>query len=328
MRKGILTAFLIAALFIAAPGASGAVTVSLANNQWDSQMFHNEIAKFIIENGFEGYEVEFATGSSTLTWQAIINNDVDLLVECWKDNFATYASDVKEGRVVELGILFDDSEQGLYVPRYLIEGDPKRGIEPKAPELKHVKDLAKYSHLFEDIEHPGKGRIYGSIPGWLADEVLSKKVHYYGLDEYYVYFRSGSEATLFTSLARADDMGEPWVGYCWKPAWIINKVDIVLLEDAPYDPEGFQEGKTEFSKEAITNICSPEFLKKAPELVSFFKKYRTNSALISEALAYLEETKASHEKTAVWFLKKNDNLLGEWLEPGPAGKVREALNRQ
>ena len=324
MRK-IWSAIAIVGLMAAASAAYGATTITLANNQWDSQMFHNEVAKIILEKGFDGYQVEFSTGSSILSWQAIINDDLDLLIECWKDNFATYAEDVAEERIVELGVLFDDSEQGLYVPRYLVEGDPARNIEALAPELKHVKDLEKYSHLFEDSEHPGKGRIYGSIPGWLADEVLNKKVQYYGLDDKYVYFRTGSEATLFTSLMRAYDLGEPWVGYCWKPAWVINKVDIILLEDAPFDQEGFQEGKTEFSKAAITNICSPSFIEKHPQLVPFLKKYRTNSALVSEALAHIEDTKENHTRTAVWFLKNNDKLLDEWLESEPARKVREAL---
>ena len=47
---------------------------------------------------------------------------------------------------------FNDNSQGLYVPTYVIEGDAERGIEPVAPDLKTVEDLAKYPELFQDPE--------------------------------------------------------------------------------------------------------------------------------------------------------------------------------
>lgn len=35
--------------------------------------------------------------------------------------------------------------QGSYVPRYLVEGDAERGIEPRlAPDLRSVTDLPRY----------------------------------------------------------------------------------------------------------------------------------------------------------------------------------------
>lgn len=176
-------------------------TIVFTNNQWDSQMFHNAVARFIVENVFDGYEVELSTGSSTLNWQGIINGDVDLDIESWTDNVATYADDVAGGDIIPLGILVPDSAQGYYVPRYMIEGDPDRGIKPMTPDLKNVADLAKYAAIFKDPEDSAKGRIYGSIPGWMIDTIMYKKYEYYKLNEGYSYFRVGSEAVLFASLA-------------------------------------------------------------------------------------------------------------------------------
>lgn len=303
-------------------------TIVFTNNQWDSQMFHNAVARFIVENVFDGYEVELSTGSSTLNWQGIINGDVDLDIESWTDNVATYADDVAGGDIIPLGILVPDSAQGYYVPRYMIEGDPDRGIKPMTPDLKNVADLAKYAAIFKDPEDSAKGRIYGSIPGWMIDTIMYKKYEYYKLNETYNYFRVGSEAVLFASLASAYNLGEPWVGYCYEPTWITGKLDVVLLGDAPYDPKLYQEGACEIPKQALRIVCGGHFPQKAPDLQDFFKKYRTGSALVSEALAHLEETKESHEKTAVWFLKKHDNLLDEWLTPEQAKKAREALAGQ
>jgi glycine betaine/proline transport system permease protein/glycine betaine/proline transport system substrate-binding protein len=330
MTRVLLVLSLIAAASgMALPSSADAAskTIVFTNNQWDSQMFHNELAKFIVENGFDGYEVRLSTGSSTLNWQGLINGDVDLDIESWTDNVATYEADVAAKDIVPLGILVPDSAQGFYVPRYMIEGDPERGIEPRTPDLKNVADLVRYAGVFEDPEEPGRGRLYGAIPGWMIDGVLFKKYEYYKLNEDYNYFRVGSEAVLFASLASAYNLGEPWVGYCYEPTWITGKLDVVLLGDAPYDPELFQKGECEIPKQALRIVCGGHFPEKAPDLLDFFKKYQTGSAIVSEALAHIEETGESHAATAVWFLKGHDALLDDWLAPEQAEKVRGALAR-
>ncbi len=301
------------------------VTIKATDNGWDSQMLHNEIAKLVVENAFDNYTFETSTGSSTMNWQALISGDIDLDIESWTDNVTTYQADVAKGDIVDVGILVPDSAQGLYVPRYVIEGDAARGIKAVAPDLKTVKDLAKYPNLFPDDEDKTKGRIYGSIPGWMADEILYKKYEYYGLDKMYNYSRLGSEATLFASLAAAYNLGDPWVGYCYEPTWVSGKLDLVLLEDAPYDAVLYSQGKTEFPKQALKIVSSNKFAKKAPDLLEFFKKYKTGSALISKALAHLDETGDSHEETARWFLKAYDSLIDEWLPAENAKKLRDAL---
>ena len=79
---------------------------------------------------------------------------------------------------------FNDNSQGLYVPTYVIEGDAERGIEPVAPDLKTVQDLAKYPELFQDPEDDSKGRIIGAPSSWVVSEHLETKLETYGLDEH------------------------------------------------------------------------------------------------------------------------------------------------
>lgn len=301
------------------------VTITATDNGWDSQMLHNHIAKFIVENAFENYTFVLSTGSSTMNWQALVAGDIDIDIESWTDNVATYPDDVANGDIVDIGILVPNSAQGLYVPRYVIEGDAERGIEPMAPELKTVMDLKKYPHLFPDDEDKTKGRIYGSIPGWMADQELHKKYIAYGLDEMYTYTRLGSESTLFASLASAYNLGEPWVGYCYEPTWISGKLDIVLLEDAPYEKSLFEEGKCEFPKQELKIVSNKGFATKAPDLVPFFQKYQTGSEMISKALAHLDETGETHEETAKWLLRENPELLDAWLTADQAAQVKKAL---
>ena len=163
----------------------------------------------------------------------------------------------------------------------------------------------------------------------MIDEIMYKKYLHYKLDVAgYNYFRLGSEAVLFAAMASAYNLGEPWVGYCWEPAWVMGKMDVVLLEDAPFDPDIYQEGACEIPKQALRISAGGHFPEKAPELLGFFKNYKTGSNLVSEALNHMEETKESHANTAVWFLKKYGNALDDWLAPEQAKKVRDALAKR
>lgn len=327
-KKNLLILIIVLSVLAAFSGCTKTnekVIVTATDNGWDSQLLHNHIAKFIVENAFDNYEFKLSTGSSTMNWQALVAGDIDVDIESWTDNVATYPDDVANGDIIDLGVLVPNSAQGLYVPRYVIEGDAERGIDPMAPDLKTVMDLKKYPELFPDDEDKTKGRIYGSIPGWMADEQLYKKYEAYGLDEMYTYTRLGSESTLFASLASAYNLGEPWVGYCYEPTWISGKLDIVLLEDAPYEKALFEEGKSEFPKQELKIVSSKDFAKKAPDLVLFFNKYQTGSELISKALAYLDETGDTHEETAKWLLRENPQLLDAWLTAEQAVKVKKAL---
>lgn len=309
-------------------GAGEKVMIVATDNGWDSQKVHNAIAKLVVEHAYDGYQFKVSTASTSMNWQSLMGGDVDLDIESWTDNVASYQKDVERGDVIPLGVLVPDSMQGIYVPRYVVEGDAARGLKPLAPDLKKVGDLKKYANVFPDPEEKGHGRIYGAIPGWMSDGILHKKYLYYGLDKTFNYIRLGSEATLFASLSSAYNKGEPWVGYCYEPAWVVGQMDLLRLEDAPYSPALFQDGKCDFPATMLMVVSNKHFPDKAPNLTEFFKKYQTGSALISSALAHLSETHGSHEEAAIWFLKNNDALLDDWLPAENAKKLRDYLSTQ
>ncbi|MGI6150336.1 MAG: ABC transporter substrate-binding protein [Christensenellales bacterium] len=292
---------------------------------WDSILFHNAVAGTVAEIVF-GYTWEEVSGSTPITSEALKKNEIDVHMEMWSDNLATYASDIESGAYQELSVNFDDNYQGFYVPRYVIEGDPERGIEASAPDLKTVEDLAKYAHLFPDLESPGKGRIYGGIPGWDITEIMGKKVEYYGLDEYYNYVLPGSDAALNAAIVSAWDKGIPIVTYYWEPTWLMGMYDFVLLEDAPYEgEEAYKEGRTECPPIRVTVCVSNEFYQSNPEFCEFLKKYRTSSALTSEALAHIQQTGDDYKATAKWFLQNHPELIEEWLTPEQAEVLKAGL---
>jgi len=331
-KKGLLVMGM-CILMAVAVGCGGAATkeskidtVTLSDAGWDSIKFHNAVVSFIADKAY-GLKTKVVSGSTPITHTALLRGDIDVNLETWTDNLKTYKDDLKSGAIVELGTNFDDNRQGLYVPRYVIEGDAARGIKAMAPDLKTVSDLKRYSDVFVDEEEPSKGRIYGALPGWGIDEIMFKKFKYYGLDKNYNYFRPGSEATLNASFVTAYEKGLPIVGYNWEPTWISGKLDLVLLEDAPYNEAEFKDGKTAARSVPVTIAANKNFVKKAPEFVEFLKKYHTSSALTAEALAYIADSKASYDDAAVFFLNKHDDLLDKWLPAEKAKAVRKALNK-
>ena len=322
MLKKII--FLCTFLMAALNPLARAHPVVLGDANWDSVKFHNAVVQYIGENAYD-LNFKIVSGSAPIVHAALMRGDVDLNMELWTDNTPTYPQDIKSGRLVDLGINFDDNRQGIYVPRYVVEGDPRRNIKALAPDLKTVRDLKKYAHLFPSDDNSNRARLYGAVPGWQADMVMHRKYEAYGLDENYVYFRSGSEVALFTAFMSAYSKGEPIVGYCYEPTWLTGKLDLVLLEDAPYEPQGFIQGLTAARAVPVKKIANIAFPEKQPEFVEFIKKYRTSSALTAEALAYMSDQKASPEEAAVWFLNQHPELLLQWLPADKLALVQQAL---
>ncbi len=306
-------------------GASAkAQTTVFGDAGWDSMKFHNAVAMLIAKEAY-GMETEEISGSTAITYNALKRGDIHVYTETWTDSIAPYQQDVQDGKIIELGINYDDNIQGLYVPRYVIEGDESRGIAPMAPDLKTVADLKNYANLFQDPEDPGKGRIYGAISGWMIDEIMRKKVAFYGLDSIYNYIDPGSDPALAAAIVGAYEKGEPIVAYYWEPAWITGKYDLVLLEDAPYDPDKYLEGECECPSIKLTVCVNPNYYQSHPEYCEFLSRYATSSALTSQALAYMNDHDASYEEAARWFLKEHNDLLSQWLPEEKAEMVRKAL---
>lgn len=324
----ILAVICLAAVFLAgcagSDNAQQKVTLRFTDAGWDSVKFHNAVAMFIVQHGM-GYPVQEISGTSTLTHQALKTGDIDINMEVWTDNLPTYKEDVATGTIRELSLNFGDNAQGLYVPRYVIEGDAKRGIEPMAPGLKTVEDLKAYKDVFADPEVAGKGRIYGAIPGWEVDKILYKKYTAYGLDKDFTYFRPGSDAALAAAFTSAYEKGEPIVGYYWEPTWLTGKYELVRLQDTPYDAATFNDGKGDFPSVPVMVCAAKNIAEQAPDVAEFLGKYQTSSDITAKALAYMADNKASYEDTAKWFLKTNESLWTKWVTAEQAGKVKEAL---
>jgi len=305
-----------------------------AGLDWQSNAFHNGVARYILEHGY-GCETDEIPGSTLPLLAGMRRGDIDVTMEIWVDNVTEpWSEGLAAGEVVGLGTNFPDAIQGWFVPRYLVEGDAERGIEAAAPDLRSVADLPDYTALFRDPEEPRRGRFYNCILGWSCEVVNTKKLHAYGLEEYYTNFRPGAGAALAAVISSNYRRGRPFVAYYWGPTWVLGQFDLMMLEEPAYDPEiwdrmAAEDWPDEATAYPIVEVvvgANAEFAAEAPATVAFLENYETTNALISTALAYMDvHDGADANDAARDFLATRRDIWSAWVPEDVAARVDAAI---
>ncbi|WP_417519499.1 ABC transporter substrate-binding protein [Minwuia sp.] len=302
--------------------------IVIAGLNWDSNAFHAALASRILRDGF-GCRVEIATGSTRPLFKAMTRGDVDITMEVWKDNLPKlWPEAMRTGSVVELGVNYPDAIQGWFIPAYLTQGP-----DAPAPDLRAVSDLPAHKSLFADPEDRRKGRFYNCMLGWGCEPINTAKLQAYGLDAHFTNFRPASGKALIKAIDRHYERREPFLTYYWGPTWVLGAYDLVMLEEPAYDPVVWQrltrdrnpEKATAYPTSEITIAVHKAFHEQAPALVSFLSRYRTNNALISEALADMNRSGRGADAAAAQFLKSREDIWTDWVPAETADRIRSAL---
>lgn len=305
-------------------------TITFADGGFDSILFHNRVAQYILEHGY-GYETEGVPAETVTAVTGLRNNDIQVYMEVWADQIPAWFDGLDEGSVVDLGSNYGQSIQGWFVPTYMIEGDEERGIEPMTPDLESVDDLPQYWELFADPENPDKGRFYNCISGWECAEVNMAKLEAYELEEYYDQFNPGSGPALATSLVSAYEQGEPWFGYYWAPTWIFAQLDLTMIEEPEYTDECWEtilegEEACAYPSVDVRVGANTEFIEQAPDVEEFLSNYDSTMDGTSEVLLYIRDNDADALEAAIWWLENNPDIWAEWVSEDVAEDVEAALD--
>jgi glycine betaine/proline transport system substrate-binding protein len=315
--------------------------IVFAELDYDSVNILTETARFVLEEGF-GCETDTIPGTTLPLLQGSVRGDVDVTMEVWTDNTPEFWRDaLADGTVRELSPVFDDAAQGFFVPRYLVEGDPERGIEPQAPDLRSVFDLPRYAELFRDPEQPDKGRLYNCVIGWYCEGINNVKMVVYGLDEYFTNFRPGTGVALETTMETAYVRGEPWLGYYWEPTSILGRLDMLRLDEPEYDEACFEHmDAMADTPEQATEACDypivvavvglgARFADSVPAGVeTFLDAMYLETTLINELLAHMEANDVGTDAAARQLFAAYPDAWTPWfdgLDPAVLERVRSAL---
>lgn len=339
MRNATIAITLAAGSAFAISGPASALTcemsrpVVFADLDWDSALFHNQVARFILEKGY-GCKTDAIPGSSVPLLGGVARGDIDIVMELWTNTLPKVWMDgLNKGKVKEFGANYEDGFHRWFVPRYMVEGN-----DAPAKGLKSVTDIPRFKDQFKDPEEPGKGRFYNCIPGWQCEITNTKKFYAYGLDKDFVNFRPGTGAAVTAAVESALKRKRPIFFYHWGPSWLYGKYknELVALEEPPFDKAVWDELEaaknpqdvkkaTAYPSVIVAMGANSAFAEKAPELVKFLSKYHTSGLLVSEALVYMKDNGGSAEKAARNFLKTHEDVWTKWVPKDVAVRVRGAL---
>ncbi|MGE7956407.1 ABC transporter substrate-binding protein [Pseudomonas sp. NPDC089530] len=316
-----------------APAADKPAPIHFGDITWESGSLITEVLRLIVEKGY-GYPTETLPGSTVSLEAALARNDIQVIGEEWAGRSPAWVKAEAEGKVFGLGDTVKGATEGWWVPEYVIKGDAERGIEPLAPELKSVDDLARYKAVFSDPEDPGRGRFLNSPSGWTSEIVNSQKLKAYGLSDSFVNFRTGSGAALDAEVSSSIRRGKPVLFYYWSPTPLLGKFKLVKLEEPAFDAEAWKtladagnphpRGTRSLPAHLAIGVSAP-FKAQYPELVSFFEKVDLPIDLLNRTLGRMSETRQPPRQVAEAFLREQPQVWQGWVPSEIASRVSAAL---
>lgn len=323
-KKFFLLMFAALTVFSVAACQYESNTIYIAEGDWDSNRFYNDVVEFILENGY-GEDVEITEIGTQGMVLGLTDGSIDLNVETWSENMATYQSDIAAGYYEELGVNFDDNYQGLYIPQYIKDANPG---------LVSVDDLVNYKSLFPDPEVTGwnpdtdKAVVYGGPSSWSITEFFKKKFEnsdvYPDLVANFEFRPLESTATLNTTIVSAFNNQSAWVGYYWEPTDIMGLYDMYLLEDN--HDYNVDTGVGFVPTNNVTIVATAGFKDVHPDAATFLSKMHTSSSVVNAVLAYMVENDLETYDAAVWWLDNNEDMWSQWVTADAQTKIREALD--
>ncbi len=288
--------------------------VKFAGLNWESGMLLTDVMQFVLKNGY-GCTTDSLPGNSITMENALGTNDIQVFAEEWVGRSEVWKKAEAAGKVVGVGAPVVGAQEGWYVPRYVIEGDAKRKLEAKAPELKSVADLSKYASVFKDQEEPSKGRFYNCPAGWTCELDNTKMLKEYGLESSYTNFRPGTGPALDAAVLSSYKRGEPILFYYWTPTPLMGQVDLVKLQEK----DGVD--KTVSIKVGLSRA----FHEQAPELVAVLEKVNLPIDLLNQNLARMTKERIESPALAKLFLKEHPEVWQAWVSEEAAKKINAAL---
>jgi glycine betaine/proline transport system substrate-binding protein len=324
-----------------AADADGGMELVLFDGQWESLWILNEIFTVVAEDG-HGHTVDAPTTSTAVMQESMPDGEMHVATEFWCMNIPDWCDEQllpDDSPVEYTGVVFEDAVQGIFVPRYVIEGDEEEGIEPLAPDLQSVEDLEGLGEVFEDPESPGDGALYGGIDGWESTEIQRLKLSAYGLDDEYNFISAGSGSAYDAAIVSAIESGEPILFYYWTPAWIPGVYDLVQLEEPEWN-EDCQAATDEALADEIDPGEAGEELgcaqpsgevgiggwagleDEAPEVLELLRAMDGFGVdTMNDLTAYMELEGVEPNEVAVHFYEEYEDIWRDWVD----GEVEERL---
>ena len=290
--------------------------IVFANTGTDSVQIQNAIARFIVENGY-GFQTDSVFGDGTPLRQDLFNGDIHVNMKVLLTGQQSAWDDaVAQGEVVALGRSRIGSWPAAFVvPTYVVEQNPG---------LKTVQDLRDHMDIFPEEE--GKVVVWTSCPpGSRCFEIIEAKVKAYGLDDIIALKDPRTLADRFQLLWRAEERGEPWLGYLWSPSDPAIALDLTRLAEPACAAGAGPETGCGNPAQLTRIVAHPSLEEGAPGVFQFLRKWYFNPATEIAAHTHLADSGGTFQDTAIWWLRNQEDVWTRWVPADVALKVVEAL---
>ncbi len=296
-------------------------TLIFSDLNWSSAQVQNRIAQYIVDKGY-GYPTDVVFGGTLPLFQGLRRGDSHITLEIWLPNQReAWDEAIANGEVVSVGkSLGSDWQSGFVIPAYLQE---------QYPELDNVEDLKdeQFKELFQTAASGGKARLVSCIIGWSCEEVVAAQIEGYGLSDHVEVINPGDGAALNADLYGAYEKQEPWLGYQWGTNEAALVLDLVRLDEPAYSTECWATTKAcGFQDATILIAVHPDILTSAPDVVEMLRAWDINIDVYKPIAKWqLDNPDASANDAAMWWLKSNAGVWGQWVTADAATAIEAAL---
>ncbi|MDT8879342.1 ABC transporter substrate-binding protein [Halomonas saccharevitans] len=288
----------LAGTLLAAPLAVTAVAQAAEPEQvrfsvpaWPGVTVKTALAETLLET--LGYEVDQEELGSTITYQALTQEEVDVFLAAWLPaQQAMFDATLEKGAIVDLGNNVDGARLGFAVPTYVYDA----GVTT-------AEDLAD-----EEIAEKLDRTIYSIEVGSGMSDTLNGAVENdtYGLGDWDL--SETSTPGMLSAVDAAIDR-EEWVVFAgWTPHWMNIEYDVKFLTDTQdmWGPEG---GRSD-----VRTLVSTAFSESSP-----------NATLLLDQLSFTADDQSAMIRGFSYEEQEPEDVALAWLRDNPA-KVKAFLD--
>jgi glycine betaine/proline transport system substrate-binding protein len=295
--------------------------IVIAGLDYESARFASEFLLTILHQGF-GCDAKVVEKDLPYQIDDLKEGKADILMEVWADNpNKRWVQAEKEGSVIMLGVTFGESDEGWFVPRYLVEGP-----NAPAPDLRWVRDLRSYAELFN-------GELLNCPPAWNCNPINKKKLKAYGLDPNYRSRDAIDDADLHRKVSEAYIQGKAILFYGWNPDILSNNYEFVKLKEPNYNQKIWDElvnssnptAACEYPRSVVHIGANKAFIDEVPDIKEFLTKWRIGTSDISTALIETHLLRLSPSIAANEFLRKRPDIWMPWFSDDVIERLEAAL---
>lgn len=291
-------------------------TLYLVDQDWNGQLVTTAVAKILLEQEM-GMTVatKFAPADSAPLFVGLESGDFHFVCCNWPSYSAELldeyvnADDATVDRMGPVGI---SGETGWYVPSYVVNGDPERGIEAVAPNLRSVADMDQYKSVFATSDTAPSGRLLEFTPAW--DTRPEEHLEAFGVDFQPVF--AGSEGAALAELDAAFQRGDPIITYLWEPHWAHAKYDLIQIEMPEWTSDCYPEGERfdcGYPTDPVAKLIWPGLQEEFPEAYEFLSNFQMTNAQQNEIVLNLADNDLTVRAAAQEWVDANESVWRAWI---------------